>query len=31
MGMMMGDSAMIMLDGFCGAEAGDSTMARTST
>jgi hypothetical protein len=26
MGMMMGDSAMIMLDGFCGAEAGDSTM-----
>ena len=24
MGMMMGDSAMIMLDGFCGAEAGDS-------
>jgi hypothetical protein len=27
MGMMMGDSAMIMLDGFCGAEAGDSAMA----
>ena len=26
MGMMMGDSAMIMFDGFCGAEAGDSTM-----
>ena len=26
MGMMMGDSAMIMLDGFCGAEAGDSAM-----
>jgi len=26
MGMMMGDSAMIMLAGFCGAEAGDSTM-----
>jgi hypothetical protein len=26
MGMMMGDSAMIMLNGFCGAEAGDSTM-----
>ena len=26
MGMMMGDSAMIMLDGFCGAEGGDSTM-----
>ena len=26
MGMMMGDSAMIMLEGFCGAEAGDSTM-----
>ena len=26
MGMMMGDSAMIMLDGFCGAEAGDSTV-----
>jgi hypothetical protein len=26
MGMMMGDSAMIMLDGFCGAETGDSTM-----
>jgi hypothetical protein len=25
MGMMMGDSAMIMLDGFCGSEAGDST------
>ena len=25
MGMMMGDSAMIMLDGFCGADAGDST------
>lgn len=24
MGMMMGDSAMIMLDGFCGAEEGDS-------
>jgi len=24
MGMMMGDSAMIMLDGFCGSEAGDS-------
>jgi hypothetical protein len=24
MGMMMGDSAMIMLAGFCGAEAGDS-------
>jgi hypothetical protein len=24
MGMMMGDSAMIMLNGFCGAEAGDS-------
>ena len=27
MGMMMGDSAMIMLDGFCGAEAGDPAMA----
>jgi len=27
MGMMMGESAMIMLDGFCGAEAGDSAMA----
>jgi hypothetical protein len=27
MGMMMGDSAMIMLDGFCGAEAGDSASA----
>ena len=27
MGMMMGDSAMIMLDGFCGAEVGDSSMA----
>lgn len=26
MGMMMGDSSMIMLAGFCGAEAGDSTM-----
>ena len=26
MGMMMGDSAMIMLNGFCGAEAGDSGM-----
>jgi hypothetical protein len=26
MGMMMGDSAMIMLAGFCGAEAGDSAM-----
>jgi hypothetical protein len=26
MGMMMGDSAMIMLDGFCGAEAGDAMM-----
>ena len=26
MGMMMGDSAMIMLDGFCGADAGDSAM-----
>ena len=26
MGMMMGDSAMIMLNGFCGAEAGDSAM-----
>jgi hypothetical protein len=26
MGMMMGDSAMIMLAGFCGAEAGDSVM-----
>jgi hypothetical protein len=26
MGMMMGDSAMIMLDGFCGAETGDSAM-----
>jgi hypothetical protein len=26
MGMMMGDSAMIMLEGFCGAEAGDSAM-----
>jgi hypothetical protein len=26
MGMMMGDTAMIMLNGFCGAEAGDSTM-----
>jgi len=26
MGMMMGDSAMIMLEGFCGAEAGDSSM-----
>jgi hypothetical protein len=26
LGMMMGDSAMIMLDGFCGAEQGDSTM-----
>ncbi|HLB10550.1 MAG TPA: hypothetical protein VK617_13510 [Gemmatimonadaceae bacterium] len=26
MGMMMGDSAMIMLDGFCGADAGDPTM-----
>jgi hypothetical protein len=25
MGMMMGDSAMIMLAGFCGSEAGDST------
>jgi len=25
MGMMMGESAMIMLDGFCGSEAGDST------
>ena len=24
MGMMMGDSAMIMLDGFCGSEAGES-------
>jgi hypothetical protein len=27
MGMMMGDSAMIMLAGFCGAEDGDSTMS----
>jgi hypothetical protein len=27
MGMMMGDSAMIMLDGFCGADAGDSAMS----
>jgi hypothetical protein len=27
MGMMMGESAMIMLDGFCGAEAGDSASA----
>ena len=27
MGMMMGDSAMIMLDGFCGAEAGDSAQS----
>jgi hypothetical protein len=26
MGMMMGDSAMVMLNGFCGAEAGDSAM-----
>ncbi len=26
MGMMMGDSAMIMLDGFCGAQEGDSAM-----
>ena len=26
MGMMMGDSAMIMLAGFCGAEAGDSAI-----
>jgi len=26
LGMMMGDSAMIMLDGFCGADAGDSAM-----
>lgn len=25
MGMMMGESAMIMLDGFCGSETGDST------
>ncbi|MEO8879040.1 MAG: hypothetical protein ABI446_01450 [Gemmatimonadaceae bacterium] len=25
MGMMMGDSAMIMLDGFCGAEAGEAS------
>ncbi len=25
MGMMMGDSAMIMLAGFCGAEAGDAS------
>jgi hypothetical protein len=26
MGMMMGDSAMILLAGFCGADAGDSAM-----
>ena len=27
MGMMMGDSAMIMLAGFCGSDDGDSTMS----